>query len=225
MRRTEQILCISFVLNFLVTSVHYRAAIWASSPRNHIPGHCRRLQVPCVMRPVGQHSIIQAVGFRCAHCSSEFETRHAMDCHRRKQSSQGTECADPRRAPSRGRARLGGASSRRGGERSRRARADAMFLARRREIAVGGRDGAPGEEDQRGRRVDLPTRAVGGRGARTTRLATRRHGSEVGDGGQARNFHGKREGQRTAPKTQFYSYNRHNRNNTKILDIRHIIVI
>ena len=88
MRRTEQILCISFVLNFLVT-------IWASSPRNHIPGHCRRLQVPCVMRPAGQHSIIQAVGFRCAHCSSEFETRHAMDCHRRKQSSQGTECADP----------------------------------------------------------------------------------------------------------------------------------
>lgn len=88
MRRTEQILCISFVVNFFVT-------IWASSPRNHIPGHCRRLQVQCVMRPAGQHSIIQAVGFRCAHCSSEFETRHAMDCHRRKQSSQGTECADP----------------------------------------------------------------------------------------------------------------------------------
>ncbi len=88
MRRTEQILCISFVVNFLVT-------IWASSPRDHIIVHCRRLQVPCVMRPAGQHSIIQAVGFRCAHCSSEFETRHAMDCHRRKQSSQGTECADP----------------------------------------------------------------------------------------------------------------------------------
>jgi hypothetical protein len=100
-----------------------------------------------------------------------------------------------------------------------------VFLARRGEAAVGGRDEAPGEEDQRGRGVDLPISAVGGRGARTSRLATRRHGSEVGDGGQARNFHGKREGQRTAPKTQFYSYNRHNRNNTKILDIRHIIVI
>ena len=97
MRRTDQILCISFVLNCLLpcTSVHYRPPIWASSPRNHIPGHCRRLQVPCVMRPAGQHSIIQAVGFRCAHCSREFETRHAMDCHRRQQSSQGTECADP----------------------------------------------------------------------------------------------------------------------------------
>jgi hypothetical protein len=79
-----------------VSSVHYRAAISACSrPRNHIPGHCRRLQVPCVMRSGGQHSITQAVGFRCAHCSSEFKTRCAMDCHRRKQSSQGTECANP----------------------------------------------------------------------------------------------------------------------------------
>ena len=97
MRRTKRIRCITLVLYFLlqVSSVHYRAAISASSPRNHIPGLCRRLQVPCVMRSAGQQSITQAVGFRCAHCSSEFETRHAMDCHRRKQSSQGTECADP----------------------------------------------------------------------------------------------------------------------------------
>ena len=95
MRRTELILCISLVLYFLpqVSSVHYRAAISASSPRNHIPGHCRRL--PCVMRSAGQHSMTQAVGFRCAHCSSEFKTRRAMACHRLKQSSQGTECADP----------------------------------------------------------------------------------------------------------------------------------
>jgi hypothetical protein len=98
MRWTELIHCISLVLYFLpqVSSVHYRAAISACSrPRNHIPGHCRRLQVPCVMRSGGQHSITQAVGFRCAHCSSEFKTRCAMDCHRRKQSSQGTECANP----------------------------------------------------------------------------------------------------------------------------------
>ena len=97
MRRTKQIRCIPLVLYFLlqVSSVHYRAAISASSPRNHIPGLCRRLQVPCVMRSAGQQSITQAVGFRCAHCSSEFKTRRAMDCHRRKQSSQGTECADP----------------------------------------------------------------------------------------------------------------------------------
>ena len=97
MRRTEQILCISFVLNCLLpcTSVHYRAPIWASPPGNHIPGHCRRLQVPCVMRPAGQHSNTQAVGFTCPHCSSEFETRHGMNVHRRKQSSAGTGCADP----------------------------------------------------------------------------------------------------------------------------------
>ena len=92
-RRTELILCISLVLYFLP-----QVSISASSPINHIPGHCRRLQevqVPCVMRSAGQHSITQAVGFRCAHCSSEFKTRRAMECHRRKQSSQGTECADP----------------------------------------------------------------------------------------------------------------------------------
>ena len=52
-------------------------------------------RVSCVMRPAVQHSLPQAVGFRCAHCASEFDTRHAMDCHRRKQSSLGTGCADP----------------------------------------------------------------------------------------------------------------------------------
>ena len=95
MHRTEQILCLSFILVFLlqVSSVHYREAIPASSPGN-IPGPCRLLQVPCVMRPAGQHSITQAVGFRCADYSSEFETRHAMDCHRRKLSSQGTGCSN-----------------------------------------------------------------------------------------------------------------------------------
>ena len=97
MRRTEQTLCLSFILNFLlhVSSVHHLSSILASSPRNHIPGHCRRLTVSCVTRPGGQHRITQAVGFRCLHCSSEFETRHGMNVHRRKQSSAGTGCADP----------------------------------------------------------------------------------------------------------------------------------
>ena len=52
-------------------------------------------RVSCVMRPAVQHSLPQAVGFRCAHCASEFDTRHAMDCHRWKQSSLGTGCANP----------------------------------------------------------------------------------------------------------------------------------
>jgi hypothetical protein len=47
------------------------------------------------MRPAVQHSPPQAVGFRCAHCTSEFDTRHAMDCHRLKQPSLGIGCADP----------------------------------------------------------------------------------------------------------------------------------
>jgi hypothetical protein len=94
MRRTELLLCVSFILEFLlpVQSLHYQVASLPGNP----PVHCRRLcRVSCVMRPAVQHSLPQAVGFRCAHCTSEFDTRHAMDCHRRKQSSLGTGCADP----------------------------------------------------------------------------------------------------------------------------------
>jgi hypothetical protein len=93
MRRTEHILCLSFILKLLlpVSSLHYLAV---NLPGN-IPGHCRLLRVPSVMRTAVQHSLPQAAGFRCAHCTSEFNTRHAMDCHRQKQSSLGTGCADP----------------------------------------------------------------------------------------------------------------------------------
>ncbi len=77
MRGKHQILCL---------------AIIHSLPGN-IPEPCKLLQ--CVMLPVGQSSLAQAVGFKYAHCSNEFDTRHAMDCHRRKQSSLGTGCADP----------------------------------------------------------------------------------------------------------------------------------
>ena len=97
MRRTEQNLCLSFILIFLlqVASGQYLLSILASLSGNHIPGHCRRLTVSCVMRSAGQLSNTQALGFRCLHCSSEFETRHGMHIHRRKQSSAGTGCADP----------------------------------------------------------------------------------------------------------------------------------
>ncbi len=93
MRRTEKIMFLSFILKFWlpVSSLHYLAA----SLQGNIPGHCRLLRIPCVMRPAVQHSPPQAVGFRYAHCTSEFDTRHAMDCHRRKQSSLGTGCTDP----------------------------------------------------------------------------------------------------------------------------------
>ena len=89
MQRTYLLLCVSFILEFLlpVQSLHYQVASLPGNP----PVHCRRLRrVSCVMRPAVQHCLSQAVGFRCAHCTSEFDTRHAMDCHRRKQSSLGT---------------------------------------------------------------------------------------------------------------------------------------
>ena len=83
MRMTEQILCFSFVLISLlqVSSLH----LPASWPRN-ITGPSRL--VSCFMRPTGQDSLPvknapRALGFRCAHCTSEFDTRRAMDCHRR----------------------------------------------------------------------------------------------------------------------------------------------
>ena len=37
-----------------------------------------------------------SLGFKCAHCSSEFESRHAMHIHRRHVSSVGRRCSDPR---------------------------------------------------------------------------------------------------------------------------------
>jgi hypothetical protein len=93
MRRTDLLHCESFILEFLLPapSLHYLAA---SLPGN-IPVHCRLRRVPCVLRPAVQHSLPQAAGFRRAHCTGEFDTRHAIDCHRREQSFLGTGCADP----------------------------------------------------------------------------------------------------------------------------------
>ena len=102
MRRTEQNLCLSFILIFLlqVSSGQYLSSLLVRASVIHIPGHCRRITVSSVMRSAGQLSNTQALGFRCLHCSSEFETRHGMQCHRRNQSSAGTGCADPRNSTS-----------------------------------------------------------------------------------------------------------------------------
>ena len=98
MCRTEQKLCFSFILNFLVqaSSLHYPAS-W---PRN-LPGPGRLLPCFQVMQLAGQddslrvRNVPQALGFRCAHCTGEFATRQAMGCHRRTKFSLGTGCADP----------------------------------------------------------------------------------------------------------------------------------
>ena len=58
-----------------------------------LPALCDQL----IMRPLRRR---QALGYRCAHCSSEFDSRTGMDCHRRHPTSLGTPCADPHNSKS-----------------------------------------------------------------------------------------------------------------------------
>jgi hypothetical protein len=34
------------------------------------------------------------LNFKCKHCSGEFESSHAFQCHRRHKNAQGTLCSD-----------------------------------------------------------------------------------------------------------------------------------
>ncbi len=63
-----------------------------SSPTGH-----RIFQGPACFFPAlcDQLAKIAAVGFRCAHCSSKFDTWHTMDCHHQKKSSLGTGSSYP----------------------------------------------------------------------------------------------------------------------------------
>ena len=47
-------------------------------------------------KPDGPKRLPISLGFKCAHCRNEVDSRHAMDIHRRHSSSFGTQCADPR---------------------------------------------------------------------------------------------------------------------------------
>ncbi len=47
-------------------------------------------------KPDGPKWLPISLGFKCAHCRNEFDSRYAMDIHRRHSSSFGTPCADPR---------------------------------------------------------------------------------------------------------------------------------
>jgi len=47
-------------------------------------------------KPDGPKRLPIALGFKCVHCRNEFDSRHAIDCHRRHSGSDGTPCADPR---------------------------------------------------------------------------------------------------------------------------------
>ena len=47
-------------------------------------------------KPDGPKRLPISLGFKCAHCRNKFDSRFAMDIHRRHSSSFGTPCADPR---------------------------------------------------------------------------------------------------------------------------------
>jgi hypothetical protein len=47
-------------------------------------------------KPDGPKRLSIAVGFKCVHCRDEFDSRHAIEVHRRYIMSVGTPCADPR---------------------------------------------------------------------------------------------------------------------------------
>ncbi len=64
--------------------------------------NCSKLKVIHSMRrgagrgkPDGPKQLPLSLGFKCAHCQNEYETRGAMDRHRRHRSSVETPCADP----------------------------------------------------------------------------------------------------------------------------------
>ena len=51
-------------------------------------------------QPSGLKQFPLSLGFKCAHCRSEFDSRIGMDTHRRHSASIGTPCADPRNSKS-----------------------------------------------------------------------------------------------------------------------------
>ena len=51
-------------------------------------------------QPSGTKQLPLSLGFKCAYCKSEFDSRIGMDTHRRHSASVGTPCADPRNSKS-----------------------------------------------------------------------------------------------------------------------------
>jgi len=47
-------------------------------------------------KPDGPKRLPIALGFKCVECRGEFDSRHAIDVHRRHPLLVGTPCADPR---------------------------------------------------------------------------------------------------------------------------------
>ena len=72
-----------------------------------LEGNCSKLNAVHSMRrgaggrqPCGPKQLPLSLGFICANCSSEFDSRAGMAQHRRSSFSIGTPCADPRNSKS-----------------------------------------------------------------------------------------------------------------------------
>ena len=84
------------------TGRHTRTKLVSGNAQScHLPA----MQWPCIMRPAigdipAAKNALQGLRYRCAHCTSEFASRPAMDCHRRHPNSVETPCADPNNSKS-----------------------------------------------------------------------------------------------------------------------------
>ena len=94
MQRVVRILLFALCL---VSVSQQSASIWP------LAENCRKLKAIHSMRrgagrgkPDGPKRLPIALGFKCVEFRGEFDSRHAIDVHRRHIASVGTPCADPR---------------------------------------------------------------------------------------------------------------------------------
>jgi hypothetical protein len=91
MRRTEQILCLSFVLDFcckFLPCIICQRFWTACQGIFQGPAGCCFCAV-CYQ--LDNLAFPRLWGSKCAHCSGKFNTLHAMDCHRRSRSPLGLD--------------------------------------------------------------------------------------------------------------------------------------
>ena len=94
MHRVVRILL--FVLCLFPVSVHL-ASIWPlAENRSQLNAIHSMRRGAGRGKPDGPKRLPIALGFKCVECRGEFDSRHAIDVHRRHIASVGTPCADPR---------------------------------------------------------------------------------------------------------------------------------
>ena len=93
----HRVVCILLFVLCLFPVLLQLASIWP------LAENCSQLKAIHSMRrgagrgkPDGPKRLPLSLGFKCAHCRNEFDSRHAIDIHRRHSLSVGTPCADPR---------------------------------------------------------------------------------------------------------------------------------